>query len=468
MNEHSSVASDKKNRSKRLWARTLLAGAAAGILLVQASVTMMTGTARAEQADISVRHNYPGPTHSSPVVKPVWTAQVDNYKNHEMQYGPVPQAAAADGRVFAFSGGKLAAWDASSGKRMWTYGKDLVPMVTYGKGTVYGFTVDHKLYAVNAKTGKQKWVSKESTWIDTRVRTEAIIPAEDTIYVIKGSMTFAFDATSGKLRWKANEPMADDNGTEYLAEVDGVVLRTFMVQGALTSVQLDAFDKKTGKKLWGHFGQGEGIKVENGIVYSVHYRYMQDEEDKPEHSVVINAFNLKTGDKKGERVYSWKLEGEPPYSYSWGQILLEGDDLYVEQDDKIAVYDFGSYKEGSKPVRTFTKPNDDKLQLLGIAQQRLMYRDFETGELTGVKTVNGQKIDLRAEGMPVQIDIYGKALFRGQQNGILHGMDLMSGQSLFQVRTGASEYAPTLKTDGIIIIQTPGKLTAVKLPKALR
>ncbi|CAM4463443.1 outer membrane protein assembly factor BamB family protein [Paenibacillus tarimensis] len=467
MNEHSSVTSDKKNKCKRLWARTLLAGAAAGILLIQAGITMLPGTALAEQADISVRHTYPGLTHSSPVIKPVWTAQVDNYKNHEMQYGPVPQTAAEDGRVFAFTGGKLAAWDASSGKRMWTYGKDLVPMVAYGEGTVYGFTSGHMLYAVNAKTGKQKWISKESTWIDTRVRTEAIIPARDTIYVIKGSMTFAFDAASGKLRWSANEPMAEGNGTDYLVEADGVVLRTFMIQGAITSVQLDAFDKKTGKKLWGHFLQGEGLKVENGLVYSIYDSSML-EEDKPEQSVVINTFNLKTGVKKGERVYSWKLEGEPPYTHVSGKVLLKGDTLYIEQGDRIAVYDFMSYKEGSKPVRTFTNPYDNMLQLVGIVQERLMYRNIETGELTGVKTVNGQKIDLRAEGVPVQIDIYGKGLFRGQQNGILHGMDLTSGQSLFQVRTGAMEYAPTLKTDGIIIIQTPGKLTAVKLPKSLR
>ncbi|WKL05219.1 PQQ-binding-like beta-propeller repeat protein [Paenibacillus amylolyticus] len=135
--------------------------------------------------------------------------------------------------------------------------KELTPYITYQGGVLYGLTSDHKPYALNAKTGKAKWQSGTSTWIDTVQRAEALIPTADTLYVIKGSTTFALDIQSGKLRWKADEPLGEGHGTEYLEESNGIVLRTFFVQGALTSVQLNAYDKKTGKKLWGHFGQGK-------------------------------------------------------------------------------------------------------------------------------------------------------------------------------------------------------------------
>ena len=153
-------------------------------------------------------------------------------------------AIAEEGKVFTFAGSKLIALDATTGKRLWTYGKDLTPYITYQSGILYRLTIDHKPYALNAKTGKAKWQSGTSTWIDTYNRTEALIPTVDTLYVIKGSTTFALDIQSGKLRWEANEPLGEGNGTEYLSESNGVVLRTFFVQGALTSLQLNAYDKK--------------------------------------------------------------------------------------------------------------------------------------------------------------------------------------------------------------------------------
>ncbi|MCZ4149759.1 hypothetical protein BZG21_35755, partial [Escherichia coli] len=115
-------------------------------------------------------------------------------------------------------------------------------------------------------------------------------------YMINGSTTFAFDNQTGKLRWKADEALAEGNGTEYLEIADGVVLRTFMVQGALTSVQLNAYDQKTGKKLWGEFGQGEALYIKNGLVYTADYHSsrLTDYESSPDRTVKINAYNLKT------------------------------------------------------------------------------------------------------------------------------------------------------------------------------
>ncbi|WP_231638741.1 PQQ-like beta-propeller repeat protein [Paenibacillus sp. JCM 10914] len=173
--------------------------------------------------------------------------------------------------------------------------------------------------------------------MDTRLRTEVMIPTSDTLYAINGSMTFAFDRATGKLRWKANEPLADGHGTAYLEEADGAILRTFMVQGALTSVQLNAYDKKSGKKLWGHFGQGEALTIKDGLVYSIDYYspLLLDYQSVPDRTVIVNAYNLKSGIQKGSREFTWKLEQEPPYEHGHSGVFLSGGKLYIEQGNQV-------------------------------------------------------------------------------------------------------------------------------------
>lgn len=280
----------------------ILAIIVAGVLTVHGAHILPSSYVSAEQADVSVRTWYSGSAIKVPELTPGWTIQVDNYLEQD-QVGSELQAVAEEGKVFAFSGNKLIAVDAQTGKRLWSYGngKNMDPIITYDEGIIYGMTTGKKPYAVNAKTGKLKWQAQSSTYVDAREYTEALIPTSDTLYAINGSSTFAYDKSTGKLKWKAGEGKAEGNGTTYLEEADDVVLRTFFVQGALTSIQLNAYDKKTGKLLWEDFGQGDALKIQDGLVYSIdHYSPMlTDYQSLPERKLIINAFNLRTGVKKG-------------------------------------------------------------------------------------------------------------------------------------------------------------------------
>lgn len=453
-----------RKRTCAYFFKRIAAGVLAG-LLAASSLEL-----NAEKADVSVNNSYSSSKIQVPELKPSWTMKVDNkLDRNEMHYSNY-NAAAEEGKVFTFIGEKLVALDAKTGRQLWGYGKNLIPYVVYDKGVIYGLSGDHKPYALNAKTGKLKWQSSSSTYIDTMLRTEAIVPASDSLYVIKGSKTFAFDKATGKLRWETDELMADGSGTEYLEESNGVILRTFMVQGALTSIQLDAFDKKTGKKLWGAFGQGEAIRIQDGLVYSVDYysHRMTDYESLPERKVIVNVYNLKTGVKKGTREYSWKWSGEPPYPYGQGDLIVHGDKVYVSQGDKVAEYDFDSYKSNQTPLRTFKFPYGNTWSLLDIVQDRLIFQDTTTNELAGIKIVNNRQVGWYGDAPIAQVDVYGKGVYRAQRNGTLLGIHLLTTKPVFRVRTGSDLHGGTLKTGDMIIIQGEGKLIGVKLPASLK
>ncbi|WP_054955176.1 outer membrane protein assembly factor BamB family protein [Paenibacillus dakarensis] len=455
-----------KKRSNRYLLKRIAAGVVAG-LLVTSTLPIQVN---AETADVSVNSINSYPTIKVPELKPTWTLKVDNKLDSYGSYYSNYSAIAEDGKVFTFVDKKLIALNAKSGKKLWSYGKNLTPYVVYNNGIIYGLTGDQKPYALNSKTGKVKWQSSSSTFIDKQQRIERLVPTSDALYVIKGSVTYAFDKITGKLRWKTDEPMADGSGTDYLEESNGVILRTFLVQGALTSTQLDAFDKKTGKKLWGVFGQGEAIRIKDGLVYSVDYHShrMSDYQSLPERKHIVNIYNLKTGVKKGTREYSWTLTGEPPYPYDYRNIFISGGKLYIEQADQVAEYDFDTYKSNQAPIRTFKMPYGDDWSLLKIVQDRLIFQNIKTGELTGVKMVNNRQIGWYGDAPFSQIDVYGKGVYRAQRNGTYLGINFLTTQPVFRVTTGSDLHGTTLKTGEMIIIQAEGKLIGVKLPASLK
>ncbi|WDH96386.1 PQQ-binding-like beta-propeller repeat protein [Paenibacillus urinalis] len=466
------VSSNKNDRTikyKKKRIRRVIAFITAGVLTIHGANILPTSIISAEKADVSVRTWYSGSTIKVPELKPAWTLQVDG--GLEQSQGTGVQAIAEEGKVFAFSGNKLIALDAQTGKRLWSYGngRHLNRLITYDQGILYGMTTDKKPYALHAKTGKLKWQAQSSTYVDAWERTEALIPTSDTLYAINGSTTFAFDKLSGKLKWKVDEEKAEGNGTAYFEEADGVVLRTFLVQGALTSIQLNAYDKKTGKELWEDFGQGEALKIQDGLVYSIDYYspMLTDYQSLPDRKVIVNAFNLKTGVKKGSREYMWKLAGEPPYSYYSGDAYLAGDKLYIEQGDKVAVYNFNSYKAGEDPLRRLQRPDGDSLDMLGVVQERLLFKDA-SGNLAGVKLANGQRIGWYGDAPVAHIDVYGNEIYMAQRNGTLLGIHMMTTKPVFRVKTGADLHEATLKTNGMIIIQAEGRLMGVKVPATMQ
>jgi len=442
----------KAKGTKRSYRRRIAIFAATMALMLGAGGAGWTESVSAEQASLSASHWAPDKL-KAPFVQPAWSLAVDAEQS----------AIAEDGKVFAFAGKKLVALDAATGKKLWTSGSELKPVLAYAQGVLYGQTADGRVYAVNSKNGGRIWLSAAAMPEAMSIKRIA-----DTLYVLEPSRTIALEPGSGKQRWAAEEPMSS-MGIDDIIEADGVVIRSFLVQGALTSVQIDGFDKRTGEKLWGIFRQGMPLAVKDGVLYSITDEYfMADSDGTPDRSLSVGVFNVKTGVKKGERVYNWKLPGEPPYRDRGSHAFLDGGDFYVYQGDVIAKYDFWAYKPGDAPAQKWNGMGSNARPLDAILNGRMLFQDGQTGHLKGFKLAGGQQVAWVGDNPAAQLDLYGKGLYVGQSDGVLHAIDFMTHQPAFSVKTGARTYGPTLKTGAALIIQAEGKLLGVKLPASLQ
>ncbi|RXZ82547.1 serine/threonine protein kinase [Paenibacillaceae bacterium] len=436
------------------------------VSLIAAQIAAVPLTAAADSPVVSLRN--PSAAVPTPVLKPAWSAAVDSANKWED--ATEQQAAAANGKVFAFSGKKLIAIDATTGKKLWQFGEQLIPKVVYDKGVLYGITKNGALYAATEKGGK-KWSEKASL-----ADADKLMLIGDTLYITRGTDLFAYNAETGKLRWKANEKQAD-GGDPNVIEANGVVLRVYMVQGALTSSQLTAYDKKTGKQLWAHFRQGAPLAIQDGLVYSITDEFSFNNGDSPDRQIKITSYNLKSGVVKGERVYKWTVPQSPDGSFRSGGIdgsaFLNGNDLYIYQGPVIAKYAFNSYSASAapKPVKTWNKSyqSDQYMPLYKIHRDRMLFQSFNNGQmLAGMKLANGQTVGWYGDNPAAQIDVYGNGVYIGQTDGVFHGVNFDTQKQVFQVKTGSRAYGPTLVTGGQVIIQAEGKLIGVKLPTALQ
>ncbi|MDH2334080.1 MULTISPECIES: outer membrane protein assembly factor BamB family protein [Paenibacillus] len=424
-----------------------------------------TEKASAEQSAVSMSNAAYSTTIQAPVIKPSWSFPVIPIDRN--RYPDQAVAIAENGKVFAVdSNHRLVALEASSGRKLWQYGDQLTPVLTYNKGIIYGMTRSGSIYAVT-EAGKKVW----STPLGF---TEAygIQRIGPTIYIMQSVQTAAIDAVSGKVKWKISEDKNSYSGLGEIMETDGVLIRNYNVQGSLTFEQINAYDAKTGKKLWDSFRSSFPLAVKDGIVYSVANTFMID-DDPVNRKVTIAQYDLKTGESKGDRQYRWteaeNKDGTFQSGGIYGSAFLYGKDLYVFQGKILASYDFWNYKPDSKPARKWAQNGYDQLvPLLSIHEGRMFYQDFSTSRLTAMKLSSGQFIHYDGDNPTVQADVFGKGVYVGQSDGVFHGYDLMSLKPVFAVNTGSRSFGPTLKSGGMIFIQSGNRLLGVKLPASLK
>lgn len=459
----------KLNKVMPRWSKIVIGAGATALLLFGWLPEYNTQHVLADQPAVSV--NWGAYEIDAPFVKPQWSMAISNW-NSAYNGMETHAAIAEDGRVIAIDNqGQLTAMDAVTGKRLWVYGKGWRPLLTYNEGIVYGTHSDGCITALTA-AGKLKWTTSVKV-----EEAQSIEPIGDTVYVTANMKLYAFNASTGALRWQMEE-----KGPEYEAGfgglhlVDGVIIRTYLVQGALSSTQVNAYDAKTGKQLWTRFKSQDPIAIRDGLLYSVQDSYnMGDYETTDDgqirQSLVINAVNARTGAVKGVRTYSWTRKFDPTQSVQPGVNggpMLDGDKLYIFQGEKLAQYDFSQYKPNAEPVQTWGQYMKDVYPLYAVHGDRMLYRNYNTGALAAMKLANGQVIGWRTDNPAVQTDIYDNGLYIGQSDGVFHAYDYVSTKALFSVKANNRNFGPTLKTNGIIIVQSKGMLQAVKLPAALK
>ncbi|MEJ3721194.1 PQQ-binding-like beta-propeller repeat protein [Paenibacillus polymyxa] len=421
--------------------------------------------ASAEHSAVSMSNGAYSTVIQAPVIKPTWSLPVIPINRD--QYSEQAVAVAVNGKVFAVDPNyRLVALDASSGRKLWQYGDQLTPILIHSNDLIYGMTQSGSIYAVT-ESGKKVWTTSLGF-----TKADHIHRIGSTVYITQSEQTAAVDAASGKLKWKISEEKDLYHGLNKLMETDGVLIRNYDVQGSLTLEQINAYDAKTGKKLWDSFRTSFPLAVKDGIVYSVANTFMID-DDPVNHKVTIAQYDLKTGKSKGDRQYRWTEPENKDGVYRsggvYGSAFLYGKDLYVFQGETLTSYDFWNYKPDSKPARKWAQNGYDQLiPLLSIHEGRMFYQDFSTSRLTAMKLASGQFIHYDGDNPTVQADVFGKGVYVGQSDGVFHGYDLTSLKPVFTVNTGSRSFGPTLKSGGMIFIQSGNRLLGVKLPASLK
>lgn len=446
--------------------RSLLIGLAAASIGLPLLSGGFAEKASAEQSAVSMSNGAYSTTIQAPVIKPFWSFSVISIDRN--QYLDQAVAVADNGKVFAVdSNHRLVALEGSSGRKLWQYGDQLTPVLIHSNGTIYGMTQSGSIYAVT-ESGKKTWATSLGF-----TKADHIFRIDSTVYITQSEQTAAVDAASGKLKWKISEDKNSYHGLNKLMETDGVLIRNYSVQGSLTFEQINAYDANTGKKLWNSFRTSFPLAVKDGVVYSFANTFMID-KDPVNRKIKIAQYDLKTGTVKGERQYRWieaeNKDGVNPSEAWYGDPILHGKDLYVFQGQTLASYDFWNYNPDNKPLRKWSQNGSGQLvPLSSIHEGRIFYQDLSTGGLIAMKLASGQFIRYDYGDNPtVQADVFGKGVYVGQSDGVFHGYDLMTLKPVFTVNTGSRSFGPTLKSGGMIFIQSGNRLLAVKLPASLK
>lgn len=420
----------------------------------------------AEQAVISTSNPYYNEV-KAPILAPVWSAPLVILKEGRITEQNVT-ALAENGKVFALlRNEKLAALNAATGKKMWEFGNALAPLFTYSNGFIYGLTQSGSLYAVN-EAGKKAWSAAVGL-----PKATSIQRLGTTIYVTQESQLVAVDAVNGKIKWKAAVESNNFTGLSNLMETDGVIIRSYLSQGALTTAGLAAYDSLTGKKLWDHTRQWWPLAVKDGLLYSITNMLMMD-DDAVNRNVKVSVFNVKTGELKGERLYKWTDTENKDGVFSYGGVngtaFLDGNDFYIFQGSKFVKYDFWNYSADGKPIQTWASMIREKdIPLNQVYQQRMLFQNYDKGTISALKLGTGQLVDLNIGENPViQTDLFGNVVYSGQSDGLFHAYDMLTLKPIFTVNTGSRNFAPSLKTGSMLMIRTNNKLLAIKLPSSIK
>lgn len=199
-------------------------------------------------------------------VERVWKSSIGD---GAAESGVRMRPAVADGVVYAAStDGKIAAFDAASGKKLWSkstrqhgwFGwgdaKREDARFSGGPGAAGDLvaigTLDGHLYGINAKDGERRWAAE----VSSEVITAPVIVGDLVVIRCNDGRVYGIDAKSGERRWvydQSQVPLLSLRGNGRLLVANGVVFFGSDA-GKLVALRLD-----TGEKLWEQtLATGEG------------------------------------------------------------------------------------------------------------------------------------------------------------------------------------------------------------------
>lgn len=140
--------------------------------------------------------------------------------------------------------GFVIAWGARSGRTLWKYkGAPFESSPLLWRNTVYVGSWDHRVHAIDAKTGRRRWTFHADDEVNTS-------PARwrSTIYIASdGGTVYALNARTGKLRWSAHSH-GGLRGREFFYATPTVAYGRVYIGNSDGTMYV--FGAKTGKLKW--------------------------------------------------------------------------------------------------------------------------------------------------------------------------------------------------------------------------
>lgn len=365
------------------------------------------------------------------------------------------------GKVFMLQKGQLLAINVQSGKVMWKYGSKLTTPLLYQDGVAYVTSEAGTIYAVNAATGKNKWSSS----VNSKGVSQLIID-KNQLFAANGDIQ-AYNLKDGKLQWR-------DNFKEGLFE-------PFMVEGNLILAQntesgaymydiLHAFDRTTGKELWNVNDYYLPIAEMNGTLVAQRKATLFDSLP----FTTLDSLDTKTGKVVKTVEYNPNnidLTNPNPamgYMITGGRAWINDSRVYIVGEKGV----FG-YPVNTDPA-TVTRDNYSYVSIgadldyaAGPYDGRIIFSKGQS--IYGVKMSNKSVVQYSGISNPIaRFDLLGHGMYVAQTDGKLMAIDLISAVPIIQLRTSGRVFGPTLLENGMIIVQSKGKLIAFKEPQALK
>jgi outer membrane protein assembly factor BamB len=222
------------------------------------------------------------------------------------------------GRMLYYGSGdhKLYAVDAKSGKVQWSYntGYPVRSTPAYRTGVVYVGDWFGYLHAVDAATGKRKWaVRHESdmtepavdggyTYYHGTIQASPTVTDDAVYYGSRDSYLFARDAATGAEQWKFAAAYSWISSSTALK--DGV-----LYVGGSDSRKLYAIDAVSGKELWSAASDSNILaspSVSEDIVY-----YASGDAYAPDTPGMVYAVDRKTGELRWSRKTEGPVHASP-------------------------------------------------------------------------------------------------------------------------------------------------------------
>lgn len=191
--------------------------------------------------------------------------------------------------VVASPAGEVAAFEAATGKLRWRarVSSEVLSAPAVGRGVVLVRSIDNRIFAFGAEDGKRRWVyQRPASPLVVRSPAGAVI-LEDTAYAgFRGGKLVAIALSNGGVRWEAT--VAQPKGTTELERVIDVVGDPAIMgrEVCATAYQgrVACFDTASGTQLW-----ARDVSSLTGVSLDARYAYVADEKG------TVHAFDRSTG-----------------------------------------------------------------------------------------------------------------------------------------------------------------------------